>query len=204
MNTHNPNLALNEIDDSHQPALDEDTLLLQRCVSGDRQAFGELVTKYMNRAYHTALGFTGDHESALDLSQEAFVRAYRSIRKFEPGRRFFTWYYRILRNLSLNFNRDRARHARSFSEIGELRVSRLQDTTAGVAETVERSEMREIVWQAINQLAPHEREIIILREFQELSYKEIAELMDCPQGTVMSRLYNARKALRAKLTEIME
>lgn len=177
--------------------------LILRCKRGDKQAFGELVQKYMKRAYFTALGFVGTHEGALDLSQEAFVRAYKAMGQFDVDKKFFTWFYRILKNLCLNFMRDKSRQARAFSEIGEMSVQGLPDGSQDTAALAERNETRELVWKALNALKPAEREIILLRDFQDMSYKQIAELLDCPVGTVMSRLYNARKALREKLERLM-
>ena len=177
---------------------DEQALIL-RSQQGDKQAFGYLVKKYMQRAYHIALGLTSSHDNALDLSQDAFVRAYRAISKLNPQRQFFTWYYQILRNLCFNHLRDRARHATSFSEIGADVVDNIKDTDADSATKIEQAEMREILWKALESLKPQDREIIILKDFQELSYKEIAEILACPNGTVMSRLYHARKALKIRM-----
>lgn len=153
----------------------------------------------MKRAYYTALGLVGTQEDALDLSQEAFVRAYRAINKLDVDRKFFTWYYQILRHLCFNFLRDRARHTRSFSEVGENWLNQIPDGNQDASRLVEQEEMKEVVWKALTSLKEHEREIIILKEFQGMSYKKIAGLLDCPLGTVMSRLYSARKAIRTKL-----
>ncbi|RMF67032.1 MAG: sigma-70 family RNA polymerase sigma factor [Calditrichaeota bacterium] len=179
--------------------LEDDRQAIIRCQRGEKRAYGVIVNKYMKRAYFTALGLTGNHQAALDLSQEAFVRAYRALKRFDPRRRFFTWYYQILRNLCSNYLRDRARHARPFSEIGETALKNLDDKSQDVFAEVEKAELREEVWRALNALKPNEREIIILKDFRDHSYKEIAELLGCPIGTVMSRLYSARKALKAKL-----
>ena len=181
-----------------EPVADDSDLIL-RSQRGEKEAFSAIVRKYMQRAYYSALGLTGSHQDALDLSQEAFVRAYRAIKRFQTEKNFFTWYYRILRNLSLNLKRDRARQAQSFSEIGESQLRSLQDDSPSAGTEIEMAEIRQQVWLALGKLKSHEREIIILKDFQELSYKEIAELLECPIGTVMSRLYNARKALKAKL-----
>lgn len=178
--------------------IDERSIIL-RCQKGDRQIYGFLVKKYMKRAYFTALGLVGIHECALDLSQDAFVRAYRSISKLDANRKFFTWYYQILRNLCFNYLRDTARHARSFSEVGENQLNKIIDRSQDSSALVEQNELKQAVWQAIDTLKPNEREIIILKDFQEMSYKEIAESLDCPIGTVMSRLFTARQALKKKL-----
>ncbi|NIR49965.1 sigma-70 family RNA polymerase sigma factor [candidate division KSB1 bacterium] len=179
-------------------SFDEKEIIL-KCQRGDKQAFGLLVKKYMRRAYFCALAFVATHEAALDLSQEAFVRVYKAMKRFDTNRKFFTWYYRILKNLCLNYLRDRTRHARPFSEIGEAVVQALPDDGSTALDHLEQAEIRENVWKCLNSLKSHEKEIIILKDFQDVSYKEIAEMLDCPIGTVMSRLYNARKALRTEL-----
>ncbi|MCH7674491.1 sigma-70 family RNA polymerase sigma factor [candidate division KSB1 bacterium] len=195
----NPTLTENRM----APAVDEGALIL-RCQAGEKQAYGELVNKYMKRAYYTALGLIGSPEAAMDLSQEAFIRAYRAIKRLDADKKFFTWYYRILKNLCLNYLRDRARHARPFSEVGETTLLRISDQSEDASKQVEQEETKEMVWDAINSLNPQEREIIILKDFQEHSYKEISELLDCPMGTVMSRLYNARQALKVKLEKVLK
>ncbi len=176
-----------------------DAQAIRLCQQGDRQAYGFLVQRYMQRAYFSALGLVGSHDAAMDLSQDAFVRAFRAIKKFDVERQFFTWYYQILRNLCLNFIRDKKRHARSFSEVNEYQIKRLSDESQDASKAVEQAELKKVMWEAINSLKPNEREIIVLKDFQELQYKEIAEMLDIPIGTVMSRLFNARKALKAKL-----
>lgn len=182
----------------------DDRSFILKCQSGDKRAYGELVKKYMKRAYYTALGFLGSPEAAMDLSQEAFVRAFKAIKRLDANKKFFTWYYRILKNLCLNYLRDRARHARPFSEVGEATLLKVSDDTQDASRMVEQKEIKEAVWRAINSLQAHEREIIILKDFQEHSYKEIAELLECPIGTVMSRLYNARQALKSKLEKVIQ
>ena len=180
--------------------IDEREVLL-RCQRGDSRAFGNIVEKYMTRAYYTALGLTGSQEDALDISQEAFVRAYRNIKTFDVSHKFFTWYYRILRNLCANFLRSRSRRARRFSRTGTAELEKVIDASADPSLLIERDEIKVAVWQAISSLSEVSREIIVLKEFQELSYKEIAELLGCPIGTVMSRLFNARQALKVKLED---
>ncbi len=178
--------------------IDERSIIL-KCQKGDKQIYGRLVEKYMKRAYFIALGLVGVHECALDLSQDAFVRAYRCINRLDANRKFFTWYYQILRNLCFNYLRDASRHARSFSEIGESQVENIIDRSQDSSLQVEQNELKEAMWKAMDTLKPNEKEIIILKDFQELSYKEIAESLDCPIGTVMSRLFTARQALKKKL-----
>jgi RNA polymerase sigma-70 factor (ECF subfamily) len=183
----------------------DDGSLISRCQNGDTQAFGEIVEKYMQRAYYTARGLVGSREDALDLSQDAFVRAYRSIGKFKPGTGcFFTWYYKILRHLCFNFLRDRAKHARSFSHLDEQELLlHIPDEAHNPTAIAEMEEAKEALWRAISALRDHEREIIILKDFQDMSYREISETLDCPIGTVMSRLFNARKQLRQSMTQYL-
>jgi RNA polymerase sigma-70 factor (ECF subfamily) len=181
----------------------DDRSIIIRCKSGEIQAYNILVKRYMQRAYFTALGLVGNHESALDLSQDAFVRAYKAIHKIDEDRQFFTYYYRILRNLCLNFIRDKKRHARSFSELSEGQVLNITATEPDPETVLERKEIREKVWDAIQNLSPDHREIIVLKEFKEYTYEEIAELLDIPVGTVMSRLYHARKSLKHKLEGVV-
>lgn len=176
---------------------------IARCQQGDREAFGYLVQKYMRQAYYVALGLTGSHASALDLSQEAFIRAYRAIVKFDRTKVFFTWYYRILQNLCFNDKRNRSRHAIPFSEMDLDDVHKLPDQSNDTEVIAEQNERKRAVWRAIESLAEKEREIIVLRDFQNLSYKEIAELLEIPEGTVMSRLYRARQMLRVKLEGVL-
>ena len=175
-------------------------MLVLRAQGGERAAFGELVTRYMQRAYYAALGLVGSHDDALDLSQEAFARAFRARARIDPERPFFPWLYQIIRRLCFNHTRDRSSHRRKLDRAR----SWLADTTMGEhpahpdAET-ERTELREIVTRAIDRLAAREREVLVLREFEGLKYREIAEVVGIPVGTVMSRLYAARRSLAREL-----
>jgi len=178
----------------------DDQKLISLTKSGNKHAFGILVRRYMQRAYYVALGFIGSHEDALDMSQEAFVRAYRAIKKFETGKQFFTWYYQILHNLCFNLLRSRKIAAFNFSELSEHEILHKTDDNVGRPDEIyEQKEMQQKLWEAINKLSESGREIILLREFQDYSYEEIARLFDCPVGTVMSRLYYARKKLAEEL-----
>jgi len=127
----------------------DDHALILRCQRGDKASFGRLVEKYMKRAYFTALGLVGAHEVALDLSQDAFVRTYRSINKFDADRNFFTWYYQILRNLCFNYWRDSARHALPFSTIADKQIDSIIDSSQDSARQVEQNEMKDAIWKAM-------------------------------------------------------
>ncbi|MFV1986120.1 MAG: RNA polymerase sigma factor [Gemmatimonadota bacterium] len=183
----------------NSPELTDRSLVL-RAQSGERAAFGELVGKYMQRAYYAALGLVGSHDDALDLSQEAFARAFRARASIDPERPFFPWLYQIIRRLCFNHTRDVSSRRKKLEKVG----SWLSDTTMGRRpdrpdRALERSDLRDQVAAAIDRLQPHEREVVVLREFEGLKYREIAETVDIPIGTVMSRLYAARRALAREL-----
>jgi RNA polymerase sigma-70 factor (ECF subfamily) len=175
---------------------DDDGGLIRRAQAGDAEAFGRLVERYMRRAYYSALSLVGSREDALDLSQEAFVRAFRARQTLDPERPFYAWLYQILRRLCFNFLRDRRTRLRNLEAAG----SWLADEAAGrqaldPARALEREEERRRVGAAIELLPAREREVLALKEFEGLTYREIASLVGIPIGTVMSRLYSARQRL---------
>ena len=177
-----------------------DRTLVLSAQSGERAAFGELVTRYMQRAYYTALGLVGNHDDALDLSQEAFARAFRARATIDAERPFFPWLYQIIRRLCFNHTRDQRSRRQKLEKVG----SWLADTTMGAQplspeKAVERAELRDRVAAAIERLAEREREALVLREFEGLRYREIAELLGIPIGTVTSRLYRARRSLAREI-----
>lgn len=181
--------------------LPEDNELIQRSIAGDKNAFGLLVIRYMQRAYYLARTFTGSHEDALDLSQEAFVKLWRSLGKLDPEKDFFPYFYAILRNLCLNFVRDTKKRATPFSFImndGEIRGAQsvLPDSI------VIQSELPAMIGKSLNNIPAEDREIILLKDIHGYSYKEIAALLSIPIGTVMSRLYTARSRFRTSMKEM--
>jgi RNA polymerase sigma-70 factor, ECF subfamily len=179
----------------------EERRALERCRRGDTQAFGMVVRNYMKPAYFAALGLVGNREDALDLSQEAFVRAYRAISRFDPDKRFFTWYYRILRNLCMNYLRDRGRHRQvQFESEFELTAPRAAgDADHEPSVLAERNELVERLWAVMGGMKAEYREILMLREIEGCSYAEIAARLDVPPGTVMSRLHHARRDLKERM-----
>lgn len=183
--------------------MDEEQQAIKDCQLGNTESYRVLVDKYKTRAFYAALLFTGNREDALDLSQEAFFRAFRAIKSFEQGKNFYTWFYRILKNLCINHYKRIKRRNVVFSDA---------DKTAGPSlyisplltpdEVFEEHEMRDVLWKALMQLKKEDREIIILKEFNEMSYKEIAEALNIPLGSVMSRLFYSRKKLAKILEEL--
>ncbi len=161
--------------------------IVRRVQAGDREAFGLLVSTYMQRAYYGALGLVGSHEDALDLSQEAFVRAFRARASIDPERPFYTWYYQILRRLCFNLGRDGKTRRERIKEASSWLVA--QEEKRSPPQPQDQLELQELqarTRNAIEALPDAEREIIVLREFEDRSYKEIAALLDIPMGTVMS------------------
>jgi RNA polymerase sigma-70 factor, ECF subfamily len=160
-------------------------------------AFELLVKSNMKRAYFAALGILGSHDAAMEISQEAFVRAFKHFDTFDLNRNFFTWYYKILRNLCLNYIRDnKNRLEENFIEEKEYK------SEEDFSESYERREMSLLLETALRQLKNEEREIIILKEFEGYSYKEISGMLEIPIGSVMSKLFYARKKLADKMKRL--
>ncbi len=180
---------------------EKDAEFIKKAQEGNKNAYGEIVKLYMKRAYFSALSIVGSHDDALDLSQEAFIRAYRSIKIFDTDKNFYTWFYKILRNLCLNHLRNKSNRANNFSEILED-LENIKDENQSTDKMIEQNETKKIVWQAIWKLTPEDREIITARDILNTSYEDIAGLLQVPTGTVMSRLYYARKRLRKIIEEL--
>jgi len=162
--------------------------LLERVRRGDREAYQGIVQRYMQAAYYIALGFVHNQQDALDISQDAFVRAFRKIKHYDPQKRFFPWFYRLLKNLCL----DHIKKHRRRREIP------LEDVQVFKEEKNNR-ELKEVLWKGIEELPFEQREVIILRYFRQYSYQEIAEVTGKPLGTVMSSLFYAKKKLKESL-----
>ncbi|MFH1143291.1 MAG: sigma-70 family RNA polymerase sigma factor [Candidatus Eisenbacteria bacterium] len=173
----------------------DEAALILRCQTGDAGAFQPIVVRYMRYAAGFALAWTGSRDDALDLSQEAFARAYRAIARFDAARPFYPWFHRILRNLCINH----LARARRLGEVPLEEAREKEDERPGPAAALESAETRRLVWEALRRLNAPDREILILREFQGLTYAEMAEVLGIPRGTVMSRLHQARLRLRAGL-----
>lgn len=157
---------------------------------GDKGAFEKIVRATMKRAYAVALGLVGNADDAHDLSQEAYIAAHRARKTFDVDRPFFPWFYRVLKNRCLNYLKKRARRREISLDVLEERAGR------GSADgELLRKERIEMVWKALFTLSAEHREILVLRNFEELSYSEISGVLGVPEGTVMSRLYYARQAL---------
>ncbi|MCS7167497.1 MAG: sigma-70 family RNA polymerase sigma factor [Gemmatales bacterium] len=183
----------------------DDRTLIRRCLQGRIDAFGELVRRYQDRLYNAVYRFLGNAEDARDVVQEAFLSAFRSLRYFRGGAQFFTWLYRIAINHAVDWKR-RCKPMRTLSEVNEERNSVEPADPSLLAHPdwqLQRLEEDERLQQALSQLSDEYRMVLILRDMDELSYEEIADVLNIPLGTVRSRLHRARLELR-RLLEQME
>ena len=183
--------------------------IVARAREGDHEAFRVLVERYQGRAYGLALRVMGDEELARDVVQEAFLKAYLSLARFEGRSSFYTWLYRLVYNLCIDTRRrDRSSGQVEWNEELSLDVA----SGAGVPDAVDpersspsraldRKELRELMARAIASLPEDARRTLVLREVDGLSYSEISESLGVPKGTVMSRLHYARRRVRAALIE---
>ena len=187
------------------PTREREEALLRQAIGGDRTAYGDLLILHQPRALALATGIVGNREDALDLVQEACFKSYRALKSFIPGRPFFPWFYRILRNACIQHLRSR-RVRRSVpllrQVVGESHVIEPEDRSAMLPEDiVARDENSKRVGDALVRLASADAEILMLKHFDGLSYKEIAASLSIPVGTVMSRLHAARRRLRKLVPE---
>ncbi|MGB5701273.1 MAG: sigma-70 family RNA polymerase sigma factor [Polyangiales bacterium] len=183
--------------------------LVQRVQAGDTAAFRALFDKYHRRAFAVAMGVVKNQDDALDAVQEAFVKVHKNIHKFQGSSSFYTWLYRIVMNVSIDHVRrtsrrksldfdERALHEESEVAGDGALVPSVTDANPGKAAL--RRELGGAIEAALQELPEHHRAVIVLREIEGMSYEEMAEALEVPKGTVMSRLFHARKKMQAALT----
>lgn len=183
--------------------------LVKRVQQGERGAYDLLVLKYQHKVVKLVMRYLRDPADAEDVAQEAFIKAYRALPQFRGDSAFYTWLYRIAINTAKNALAARDRHPVSYEldmqngDESSDAVSRLRDpeTPEGLALT---EEIRNTVNRAIGALPEDLRTAIVLRELEGLSYEEIAAAMDCPVGTVRSRIFRAREAIDRSLREVFD
>ena len=174
--------------------------LIEKVLAGDGNAFRGLVEAYQSRIYNIIYGMVHNRDDALELTQDTFIKAYKKLDTFKLGTRFYTWLCRIAVNTAIDFLRkNKNRQTMSFDE-----GIAVQDT-GGVSDAhfdsnpekaAIQAETRKKILDAVDELPEDQKQILILKEIDGLAYKEIAEVLNIPQGTVMSRLYYARKKLQ--------
>ena len=174
----------------------EDLKLIRRSQAGDADAFGELVTKYRTKIFTMVFGMVHNEHDAWDLAQEGFLKAWQSIRRFEGRSSFYTWLYSITVNLTI-YSLRRKGH-REVVELNDAIPSSLPCPGANY----QRTEIRAQVNAALAKLSPEHRAVVVLKELEDLQYHEIAEVLNLSIGTVMSRLFYARKKLQSLLRPI--
>lgn len=190
---------------TNQPATDQQ--LVARVQKGDRRAFDLLVVKYQHRILALVGRFIADHAEAQDVTQEAFIKAYRALPSFRGDSQFYTWMYRIAVNTAKNYLISRGRKtptqdidlddAAYFADEANMKDV---DTPDGL---LQRDQLREVVFSAIEDLPDELRRAVTLRELEGMSYEEIAEAMNCPIGTVRSRIFRAREAIEKKMRPLL-
>ena len=188
----------------------DDLSLVRRCQAGDQRAFDELVAKYRTRVYAMIYHLVHNEQDAWDLAQDGFLKAWKSLDKFRFQSSFYTWLYRIMTNVAIDWLRKKQiQGTQEFDDTVGLHEIEPGSDLAPKSEphpikTLERGEVRQRIDAAIAKLSPEHRTVILLKEMEDLQYHEIAETVGCSIGTVMSRLFYARKKLQSLLKDVYE
>jgi len=192
------------------PLVPADGDLVERCQRGDTAAFDELVTRYRGKAYAMIYNMVHNEQDAWDLAQDGFLKAWKSIGRFRGQSSFYTWLYRIMMNVTIDsLRRKQVGGETEFDDSIALRnidPNSLTTPKTGVLpyEKVSGDEIRARIDSAITRLTPEHRAVILMREIDGMEYQEIADALDCSIGTVMSRLFYARKKMQTMLKDVYE
>ena len=185
----------------------EATRLMIAVRAGDTKAFDELARAVRGRAFQVARTLVGSRDDAMELTQDAFLKVYRARQSYDPSQPFLPWFHRILRNTCFSFLRKNRRVGRRSLTVrgpdGEESELEVVDPAPGPTAGAEADERRQLFRRAMSQLSERDREILALRHYQEFSYKQIARTLGIPEGTVMSRLFHARRRLREALAPLL-
>jgi RNA polymerase sigma-70 factor, ECF subfamily len=188
----------------------DDVELVKRCQAGDSSAFNDLITRYRSKVFTMIYGMVQNEQDAWDLAQEGFLKAWKSIHRFKGESSFYTWLYRIMTNVTIDsLRRKGIRGEAEFDDrIAPVNVEPGSRTTPSSSplpnKKLEYREIRERIDEAIAKLSPEHRAVIVMKEIEDLQYSEIAEILSCSLGTVMSRLFYARKKLQNLLSDLYE
>ncbi|MDB5390382.1 MAG: rpoE 1 [Planctomycetaceae bacterium] len=182
-----------------------DTELIAECLQGRTEAFGTLVSRYQDRLLGTLVTMLGSVEDARDVAQEAFVQAYQKLESFRGQSQFYSWLFRIALNSSVDHHRRQRRPTLSIDAAREQTGAEPADLHPEISPTfgVERTERQALVQLALSKLSPDYRQVLVLKEMEDLKYDEIAELVKIPVGTVRSRIHRGRAELKAILEELL-
>ena len=194
--------------ESLPPECYNDTELIERFQQGDTAAFDTLFTRYQKRTYRLVQRFISNREDALDLTQDAFIRAYQGLGDFKSQCQFYSWLYRITVNLCIDFLRKKSRSEvllYDSDESGELPMANIPDLRSeSPAKAVENKELRTHIRKAVRRLPPKQRQIFILRHWDGLSLKDIAAVVGRSDGTVKAHLLHAHRNLRKHLRPYLQ
>lgn len=188
------------------PDSQTDLQLVRKVRNGDRSAFDLLVVKYQSRVASIISRYVYDSQEVMDLTQEAFVKAFRALDRFRGDSAFYTWLYRIAVNTAKNFLESRGRRPQGSADVTEAENfddgSRLRDV-ASPERLLQREELQKALSEAIAQLPEELRSAFLLREYDGLSYEDIARILECPIGTVRSRIFRARDSVDRHLGPLL-
>lgn len=185
--------------------------LVKRCQAGEADAFDELVVRYRTRVFGMIYNMVHNEQDAWDLAQDSFIKAWKSIKRFRGQSSFYTWMYRIVMNVTIDSLRKKQINSGGAEFNDSIQLKEIEPASKTVPkpdalpyENMQRSEIRAQINQAISQLTPEHRAVILMKEIEDMQYHEIAEALGCSIGTVMSRLFYARKRLQALLQDVYE
>jgi RNA polymerase sigma-70 factor, ECF subfamily len=208
----NPVLPLSqEQEHGKKSGPDEDRQLVLACREGDTDAFEQLIRKYQMRMINISFRMTGDYDDACEAVQEAFLSAYRSIRKFRGDAKFSTWLYGICINHSKNRLSQARRRSRyevqsldqSPSDFQVTTATEISDPGPSALDWIQKQELQVKVQECINSLEEQQRVVVVLRDIEGFSYEEIVDMLGLPDGTIKSRLFRARENLRESLKRVI-
>ena len=188
-----------------------DLELVKQCQAGQTEAFDELVSRYRTRVFAMIYNMVHNEQDAWDLAQESFVKAWKSIKRFRRQSSFYTWVYRIVMNVTIDWLRKKQIKGAGSEFDDSIQLKEIDPASRTVPkaeplphERMERNEIRAKIDNAIGQLSPEHRAVILMKEIEDMQYHEIAETLGCSIGTVMSRLFYARKKLQNLLRDVYE